>query len=108
MACEVNDASSQLVRDHKMAGNLTRKTRIPKRSKRLWRCLLAHNLNHIRPRDKAGPWKSLQNCTGAKEMIAVAMRGIDRRQILSAGRNSVYQAARLLDVIRGVDEDSAQ
>src|SRR4029453_19307978 len=106
MAFQVNDVSSQLVRDHKMAGNLTRKTRIPKRSKRLWRCLLAHNLNHIRPRDKAGPWKSLQNCTGAKEMIAVAMRGIDRRQILSARHNPIRQGARLLDRNRSVDQDS--
>jgi hypothetical protein len=28
--------------------------------------LLAHNLNHFRPRDETGAWKSLQNCTGAK------------------------------------------
>src|SRR2546425_4356058 len=89
-----------------MAGNLAGKTRIPKRSERLWRCLLAHNLNHIRPRDKAGTWKSLQNCTGAKEMITVAMGGVDRRQILSARHNPIRQGARLLDRNRGVDQDS--
>src|ERR1700694_4226408 len=89
-----------------MAGNLAGKTRIPKRSERLWRGLLAHNLNHLRPRDKAGTWKSLQNCTGAKEMITVAMGGVDRRQILSAGRNPIRQGARLLDGHRGVDQDS--
>src|ERR1700730_1955780 len=89
-----------------MAGNLAGKTRIPKRSERLWRCLLAHNHDHFRPRDKAGTWKSLQNCTGAKEMIAVAMRGVDRRQILSARHNPIRQGARLLDRNWGVDQDS--
>src|SRR6202045_2461668 len=89
-----------------MAGNLAGKTRIPKCSERLWRCLLAHYLNHIQPRDKAGTWKSLQNCTGAKEMIAVAMGGVDCRQILSARRNPIRQGARLLDGNRGVDQDS--
>jgi len=67
-----------------MARNLAGKTWISKGSERLWRCLLAHNLNHFRPRDETRIWKSLQNCTGAKEMIAVAMGGVDRRQILSA------------------------
>src|ERR1700693_2022068 len=89
-----------------MAGNLAGETRIPKRSERLWRCLLAHNLHHIRPRDKAGAWKSLQNRTGAKEMIAVAMGGVDRRQILSARHNPIRQGARLLDGNGGGDQDS--
>src|ERR1700730_3045744 len=89
-----------------MVGNLAGKTRIPKRSERLWRCLLAHNLNHLRPRDETGTWKLLQNCTGAKEMIAMAMRGVDRRQILSARRNPIRQGSRLLDRNRGVDQNS--
>src|SRR3984893_1258645 len=88
-----------------MAGDLARKTRIPKCSERLWRCLLAHHLNHIRPRNKAGTRKSLQDCTGAKEMIAVAMGGVDRRQILSAREDPIRQCARLLDRNRGVDQD---
>src|ERR1700692_342248 len=89
-----------------MAGKLVGKARIPTRNERLWRCLLAHNLNHFRPRDETDARKSLQNCTGAKEMIAVAMGGVDRRQILSAGRNPIRQVARLLDGDRGVDQDS--
>jgi hypothetical protein len=89
-----------------MAGNLAGKTRFPKRSDRLWRCLLAHNLNHIRSRDKVGTWKSLQNCAGAKEVIAVAMGSVDRDQILSARHNPICQGARLLDGDRGVDQDS--
>src|SRR6266852_2288067 len=88
-----------------MAGNLAGKTRIPKRSERLWRCLLAHNHNHIRPRDETGIWKSLQNCTRAEEMIAVAMGSVDRRQILSARHNPIRQGARLLDGDRGVDQE---
>src|SRR5947208_16813796 len=91
-----------------MTGNLAGKTRIPKRSERLWRCLLAHNLNHIRPRDKAGTRKSLQNCTGAKEMIAVAMGGVDRRQILSARHNPIRQGTCLLDCTSVVDQDSVE
>src|SRR5205807_9568770 len=89
-----------------MARNLAGKTWISKGSERLWRCLLAHDLNHFRPRDETGVWKSFQNCTGAKEMIAVAMSGVDRRQILSAGRNPIRQGAGLLDGNRGVDQDS--
>src|ERR1700688_24757 len=89
-----------------MAGNLAGKARIPKRSERLWRCLLAHNLNHFRPRNETGMWKSLQNCAGAKEMIAMAMGGVDRRQILSAGRNPIRQGARRLDGNRGVGQNS--
>jgi hypothetical protein len=42
---------------------------------------------------------------GAKEMIAVAMGGVDRRQILSARHNPIRQGARLLDSNRGVDQD---
>src|SRR5713226_1974855 len=79
VAFQVDDVSGQLFGNCKMAGNLAGKTRIqkrserlwrclrqqasriPKRSERLWRCLLAHNLNHIRPRDETGTWKSLQN-----------------------------------------------
>src|SRR5271163_2287886 len=75
LAFQVNGISGQLFGDCEMAGNLTGKTRSPKRCERLWRCLLAHNLNHFRSRDESGIWKSLQNCTGAKEMIAVAMGG---------------------------------
>src|SRR5258705_13130709 len=89
-----------------MAGNLAGKTRIPKRIERLWRCLLAHNLNHLRPRDETGAWKSLQNCTGAKEMIAVAMRGVDRRQILSAGGNPIRQG-RACSTVIGVSTRTA-
>src|SRR5713226_9254461 len=68
VAFQVNDVSGQLFGNYKMAENLAGKTRIPKRSERLWRCLLAHNPNHVRRRDKAGSRKSLQNCTGAKEV----------------------------------------
>src|SRR6266446_4806789 len=106
MAFQVNDVSGQLFRDRKMAGNLAGKPRIPIRSERLWRCLLAHNLNHFRPRDETGTWKSLQNRTGPKEMIAVAMGGVDRRQILSTRRNPIRQGASLLDGNRRVDQDS--
>src|ERR1700738_1579603 len=106
MAFQYNDVSSQRFRDRKLAGNLAGKTRIPKRSERLWRCLLAHDLNHLRPRDKARTWKSLQNCTGAKEMIAVSMGGVDRRQILSTRHNPIRQGSSLLDRNRGVDQDS--
>src|ERR1700730_4731043 len=42
-----------------LAGNLIWKTRIPERLERLWRCLLAHHLDHLRSRDKAGIRKSL-------------------------------------------------
>src|SRR6266851_6761296 len=89
-----------------MTGNLAGKTRIPICRERLWGCLLAHNLNHFRPRDETGTWKSIQNCTGAKEMITVAMSGVDGRQILSAGRHPIRQSTCLLERNRGVDQDS--
>src|SRR5216683_669174 len=79
VAFQVDDVSGQLFGNCKMTGNLAGKTRI---------------------------WKSLQNCTGAKEMIAVAMGGVDRRQILSAGHNPIRQSTCLLERNRGVDQDS--
>src|ERR1700704_2081831 len=106
MAFEVNDVSSQFVRDRKLAGNLAWKARVPKRLERLWRCLLVHNLNHLRPRDETGIGKSLQNCTGPKEMIAVAMGDVDRRQILAHRHHPIHEGARLLDRNRSVDKDS--
>src|ERR1700674_5468841 len=106
MAFQVNDVSSQLFRDRKLAGNLAWKARMPKRLERLWRCLLAHHLNHLLPRDETGTWKSLQNCAGAKEMIAVAMGGVDRRQILPPRHHPIHEGARLLDRNRSVDQDS--
>src|SRR5216684_742229 len=106
VAFQVDDVSGQLFGNCKMAGNLAGKTRIPKRSERLWRCLLAHNLNHIWPRDETGTWKSLQNCTGAKEMIAVAMGCVDSRKILAFCCNPIRQGASLLDRNRSVDQDS--
>src|SRR3984893_7093511 len=106
MAFQVNPVSSQLFRDRKLAGNLPWKARIPNRLERLWRCLLPHNLNHLRPRDETGTWKSLQNCTGPKEMIAVAMGGVDRRQILASRHHPINEGARLLDRNRSVDQDS--
>jgi hypothetical protein len=106
VAFQPNDVSGQFFGNCKMAGNLAGKARIPKRTERLWRCLLAHNLDHIRPRDETGTWKSLQNCTGAKEMIPVAMGGVNRRQILSARYNPIRQGSRLLDRNSSVDQDS--
>ena len=51
------------------------------------------------------PHESL-NCTGAKEMIAVAMGGVNRRQILTARPNPIREGSSLLDRNRGVDQDS--
>src|SRR5712671_3660088 len=106
MAFEVNDVSSQLFRDRQLGGNLFWKARIPKRLERHWRCLLPHDLDDFRPRDETGTWKSLENCTGPKEMIAVAMRGVDRRQILAPRHHPIHEGARLLDRNRSVDQDS--
>src|ERR1700730_15211282 len=97
MAFQANEVFRQLICDRKLAGNLAAKAWSPKRLERLWRCLLPHHLDHLRPRDETGTWKSLQNCAGAKEMIAVAMGGIDRHEILSARDNPIRQGARLLD-----------
>src|SRR5207253_11203252 len=41
-----------------------------------------------------------------KEMIAVAVGGVNRRQVLSTRQNQIRQGARLLDCNGGVDEDS--
>src|ERR1700687_2620844 len=106
MAFEANEVPSQLFRDRKLAGNLAGKARIPKRLERLRRCLLAHDLDHLRPRDETGTWKSLQNCTGAKEMIAVPMGGVDHRQILAPRDHPIHEGARLLDRDGSVDQDS--
>src|SRR6185503_2801000 len=105
VAFQVDDVSSQLFRDRKLAGDLAGKARLPEPIERLWRCLLAHGLDHLRPRDETGTWKSLQNCTGAKEMITVAMGGIHRREILASRPHPIRQRASLLDRNRSVDQD---
>src|SRR5262249_42177418 len=71
----------------------------------LRRCLLAHNPDYMRRRDKAGARKSLQDGTGTEEMITVAMRSIDRRQVLAARPDSIHQGVFLLDRDERVDED---
>src|SRR6266446_3572356 len=106
VAFEANDVSGQLFRDRKLTRNLVGKARIPERLERLWRCLLPHNLDDFRPRDETGTWKSLENCTGPKEMIAVAMRGVDRRQILAPRHQPIHEGARLVDRNGSVDQDS--
>src|SRR6185295_7576499 len=106
VAFQVNDVSSQFFRDRKLTRNLVGKARVPKRLERLWRCLLPHDPNDFRPRHEMGTWKSLKNYAGAKEMIAVAMGGIDRRQILSTRDNPIREGARLLDRNGRVDQDS--
>src|SRR5213593_247789 len=73
---EVNHVFGQFFGQHKLISNLTGKTRSPKRREGLRRCLLAHNLDYIRRRNKAGTRKSLENGTGAEEMVAVAVRGV--------------------------------
>src|SRR6516164_2436443 len=84
---KINDFSGQFFGDDKAIGNLTGKTRVPKSRKRLRRRLLAHYLNYFRPCNKARIRESLQYRTDAKEMVAVAMRGIDRSQVLAARRD---------------------
>src|SRR6516165_7583963 len=88
---KINDVSGQFFGDDKAIGNLTGKTRIPKRRKSLRRRLLAHNLDYLRPCNKARIQKSLQYCTNAEKMVAVAVRGIDRGQALTARRDPIDQ-----------------
>src|SRR2546422_7348032 len=102
---EGNNLFGQLFGNYKVIGNLPWKTRIPKRREGLRRCLLAHNLEYFRRRNKAGARKSLENCTGAEEMVSVAVRGVDRGQFLTARRDPIHQSLRLLDGDERVDED---
>jgi hypothetical protein len=102
---EVNDVSVEFFGDHKMIRNPTGETCIPERREELRRCLLAHNLDYIRHRNKAGARKSFQNCSGAEEMVAVAARRVDRRQVLAARRYPIRERACLRDRDKGVDKD---
>src|SRR5258706_3950624 len=106
MAFQVDQVASQLFRDRKVSRNLAWKARIPKRLERLRRCLLVHHLNHLWPRNETGTWKSLQHHTGPEKMIAVAMGGVDRREILATRHQPIHEGARLLDRNRSVDQDS--
>src|SRR6267142_1855617 len=106
VAFEANDVSGQFFRDCKLTRNLIGKARIPERLERLWRCLPPHDLNNFGPRHETGTWKSLENCIGPKEMIPVAMRGVDRREILAPRHQPIHEGARLLDRNGNVDQDS--
>src|SRR5258708_16027499 len=87
VAFQVNDVSGQLFGNWKMAGNLAGKTRIPKRNESLWRCLLAHNLDHIRPRYKPATCKSFHNHHDTKETISTPILGISPPLTLSPLHN---------------------
>src|SRR5918996_3294160 len=102
---EINDVSSQFFGDHKMIGNLTGETRIPERREELRRRLLGHDLDYVGRRNKAGAGKSFQNCTCAEEVVAVAVRRVDRRQVLAARLDPIHERACLLDGDKGVDKD---
>ena len=88
-----------------MVGNLAWKARVPERCDELRRCLLAHVLDHIRCRNKAGARKTLKNCAGAEGVIAVAVRGIDRGQILATGFDPFGESTSFFDAHQGINED---
>src|SRR6516164_1205091 len=72
-------------------GNLTRKTHTPTLVQSLRRRLLAHFLDYLRSGHKARIRKSLQHSTDSEKMVGVAVRGINRGQVLAALGNPIDQ-----------------
>ena len=101
---EVNDVPVEFFGDHEVTGNLTGETRIPERRKELRRRLLRHDLDYVGCRNKAGVWESLQNGPCAEEVVAVAVRRVDRCHVLAARRYPIRERAGLLDRDEGRQE----
>ena len=66
--------------------------------------MLSHDLDGISRCDKPGIWKALLNRVYAEEVISMAMRRIDRGQILSTCDDPFGKRPVLLHGDEGVDQ----
>src|ERR1700719_412765 len=90
VSLEVHHVFGESFGNHKMIGNLTWKKRIPERREGLRRGLLAHDFHNFGRGNRSGIGETIQQRSDAKEMVAVAMRSVDRRQVLTARYDPIH------------------
>jgi hypothetical protein len=101
---EVNHVSAQFFGQHRLISKLTGKLRLPQAREDRRFGLLVHALHHCRRGDYPSVGETIQERSEAKEMIAVTVRSVDRRQALALCRDPLPQGLRLLDSEQGIDE----
>src|SRR5437867_3952860 len=80
---EINYISFELLGDHEPVWDLARKSRLPNPLKDLWGGMLAHNSHNIRCCDCSSIWEAFKKSSDSKPMVSMAMRDIDRCQVLA-------------------------
>src|SRR5258708_40279997 len=105
VAFEIDHMSLELVGDHEAPWDLTRIARVPESRDELRRGLLAHDGHHSGCCDGSGTGETLPERSDAKEVVPVAVRDIDRGQVLTARRDPLHQRVCLLAGEKVVDED---
>ena len=101
---EFENASHEFIGDHEgridCPGNRGSQYALDDRN----RCLLSHDLNSLPRRNETRLRKSLLDCVHTKEMIAVAVSRIDRRQILAAAHDPIDKFQVLVDRDRRIHQ----
>jgi hypothetical protein len=103
MTLEFNYISFELLGDHKLLGDLTRKRRLPNLLEYLWGGMLTHDFHNIRRRYCSGIWKAFKNSSDSKPVISMAMCNIDSSQILATSGNPIRSGISLFDSGKGVN-----
>src|SRR5258706_15339194 len=84
---EIDHISLELLGDHEMLRDLAGKAHVPEVRDVLWRGLLLHDFHNTRCCYRSGIGETILEHPNAKEMVAVAVSDIDRRQVLAARRD---------------------
>jgi hypothetical protein len=68
--------------------------------------LFSHERDYVSRCYKSRTWKSLPHCVYAKEVVAVAMCGVDCSHVLSTRGDPLSQLPVLINRDEGIDENS--
>jgi hypothetical protein len=83
MSFEIDHIPLEYLRDHETLGNLTRKALVPEACDVRGRRLATHDFDHAGRRDGLGTREPFLDCPDAEAMLAMAVRDVDRGQILA-------------------------
>src|ERR671918_2023281 len=105
LSFKINYIPLQLLSDHKLVRDLSRKCRLPNLFKYLWRGLLTHDFHSIRRRNCFSIWEPFKESSDSKPMISMSMCNIDSCQVLATCCNPICQCICLLDGRKSVHQD---
>src|SRR6185437_2387648 len=86
---EIYYVSFELFGDDEPVWNLARKARLPNSLEDFWGGMLAHNIDNTRCCYCSSIWEAFKKSSDSKPMISMAMRNIDRCQVLAACSNPI-------------------